>query len=335
MQQEIYNKQFNAMKLVLITGIGVMVIKFSAYFLTHSTAILTDALESIINIVAGFFALYSIKLASKPKDKEHPYGHGKIEFISAGFEGGLIFIAAIAIIVKSIDNLLHPKQIYDLDIGIILSVVGGLINFVLGKYIIGVGKKNNSITLVADGKHLISDTLTSAGLILGLIVITITGLVWLDAVIAILFGVMILITGYQLIRKSLAGLMDEADENSLSNVIQVLNNNRSKKWIDIHNLRVLRYGANLHIDCHITLPWYQDLQVSHDELKAIENLVYEEFKQGVEIFIHPDPCLPISCGICMIDTCKHRQHPFQKQIKWELSNLLSDKKHQLSVDTVE
>ena len=167
-----------------------------------------------------------------------------------------------------------------------------------------------------------------------MVVIELTGLIWLDAVIAIIFGILILFTGYQLIRKSLAGLMDEADEQSLLEVIAVLNKNRSEQWIDIHNLRVLRYGAYIHIDCHFTLPWYNDLKSSHDELKKIEDIIRHEFDNRVEIFIHPDPCLLLSCAICSISECKERKHPFKKSITWELENLLSDEKHQLSMDSV-
>lgn len=314
---------------VLLIGSVVMVVKFIAYFITHSTAILTDALESIINVVAGAFAWYSIHLASKPKDRLHPYGHGKIEFISAGFEGGLILIAALGIVIQSVDHLFHPQVLHDLETGIGLSVVSGVINFMLGRTLIRAGKKSNSITLVADGRHLITDTLSSAGLVVGLVVIALTGMVWLDNVIAIIFGLLILITGYKLIRKSLSGLMDEADEETLNEMVAILTKYRSDKWIDIHNLRVLRYGAFLHIDCHITLPWYEDLQSSHQELKKVEDIINQAFNNRVEIFIHPDPCLPASCSLCALQTCRERKFPFKQQVTWELNNLLSNNKHQL------
>jgi len=321
------SNQIKAMSIVLLTGVVVMLLKFAAYFLTHSTAILTDALESIINIVAGAFALYSVYLAAKPKDSGHPYGHGKIEFISAGFEGGLIFIAAIVILIKSVDHLLHPVPLEKLDTGILLSGIGGALNFILGRYLISTGTKSKSITLVADGKHLLTDTYTSFGLIVGLVAIYFTNLLWLDSVIAAIFGVVILVTGYKLIRKSLSGLMDEADEESLNEVVKVINQHRSARWIDIHNLRVLRYGAHLHIDCHITLPWYDNLQSSHDELKNIETFIYKELKGKVEIFIHPDPCIPDSCSICNIDDCLFRKQAFDKKVEWTLENLLQDMKH--------
>lgn len=330
MLQSMLSQQRRGMLIVLSAGILIMVLKFVAYFYTHSNAILTDALESIINVVAGFFALYSIQLAAKPKDPEHPYGHGKIEFISAGFEGGLILITAIVIIIKSIDNLIHPIDIHALDIGIWISVVTGALNFVLGTYIIHIGKNSKSITLTADGKHLLTDTYTSLGIVAGLVIITLTELIWLDAVIAILFGLIILRTGYQLVRKSLSGLMDEADTTTLNEVVTLLNTYRQPQWIDIHNLRVLRYGSFLHIDCHITLPWYNDLKSSHDEIKQIEEIISKEFQNRVEIFIHADPCIPDSCSICNLDACGKRVHPFRQQIPWELSRLLNDQKHRIA-----
>lgn len=315
--------------MVLLMSIGIMLIKFFAYFLTHSNAILSDALESIINVVAGMFAYYSISYAARPKDNNHPYGHGKIEFISAGFEGGLIFIAGIGIVIKSISNLIHPSEIDHLDIGIILSGTAGLINFILGRYLIKVGKAQNSITLAADGKHLQTDTFTSIGLIACVAIIYFTGFVWLDSVLAMGFACMILITGYQLVRKSLAGLMDETDEEVVQSIVEVLNLTRKPKWIDVHNLRVLQYGSSYHIDCHITMPWYENLLVTHDELKEIEEVFGKKFDGRVEVFIHPDPCITESCRVCQIADCNVRKLPFEKKVEWTLENIQGDAKHLL------
>lgn len=308
-----------------------MLVKFIAFFITHSNAILSDALESIINVVAGAFAYYSLKVASKPKDIDHPYGHGKIEFISAGFEGGLILLAGIVIIGKSVMNILHPIVIDQLETGAILATIAGAANFILGRFLIKTGEKHTSITLIADGKHLQSDTWSSLGLVLGVVFIYITGWVWLDNVFAIIFGGVIIFTGYKLVRKSLAGLMDEADENIINDVIQVLNEHRNKNWIDIHNLRILQYGSSYHIDCHITLPWYNDLRTSHDELKNIEDLITAKFHDKVELFIHPDPCLPFSCSLCQLTECPVRQRPFDRKIEWTSANVLRNEKHQLHV----
>ncbi len=306
-----------------------MLCKFIAFFITYSNAILSDALESIINVVAGCFAYYSLWLAAKPRDIDHPYGHGKIEFISAGFEGGLILLTGIIIIGKSVINIFHPVTIQHLDTGAGIAAVAGASNYFLGRFLIRTGEQYKSITLVADGKHLISDTISSIGLVAGVILIWITGLVWLDNVFAILFGLIIIYTGYHLVRKSLAGLMDEADTGILKEMVAIMNNNRHDNWIDIHNLRVLQYGSSYHIDCHITLPWYNDLQTSHDELKKMEDLIIAKFHHKVELFIHPDPCMSFSCSLCQISDCKVRQKPFEHKIEWTLDNVMLNAKHHL------
>ena len=321
--------KIKAIRNVLLIGVAIMLLKFVGYFLTHSNALLSDALESIINVVAGAFAYYSIKLAAKPKDIAHPYGHGKIEFVSAGFEGGLILIAGLIIIGKSIMNMLHPVAIEQLNIGAILATIAGLSNYILGRFLINTGQQHHSITLIADGKHLQSDTWSSLGLVAGIILIYVTGWVWLDNVFAIFFAVIIIFTGSKLVRKSLAGLMDEADEFVLKDVVKVLNDNRKPIWIDIHNLRIQQYGSSFHIDCHITLPWYNDLKTTHDELKNIEELITHKFHHQVELFIHPDPCLPFSCNLCQLNNCDVRQNPFSQKIEWTIENILLNEKHKI------
>lgn len=323
--------QIKVMRGVLLCSIAILVLKFAAFFITRSNAILSDALESIINVLAGAFALYSLILAAKPKDAGHPYGHGKIEFISAGFEGGLILLAGIVIIGKSILNWINPIEVRSLDAGVILSGLAGLGNFILAQVLIRTGKNHNSLTLTADGKHLLTDTWSSIGLIIGVLIMQFTGWIWLDNLLAIVFGFLIMYTGYKLVRRSLAGLMDEADEHVLQEVIHVLQTHRSPSWIDIHNLRIQQYGSSFHIDCHVTLPWYQDLQTSHDELKNMENLITREFHKKVELFIHPDPCLPFSCGLCKMENCKERQHPFERTLEWNINNVMRNEKHKLGV----
>jgi cation diffusion facilitator family transporter len=317
------------MRWVLTGSVVILLLKFVAYFVTHSNAILSDALESIINVIAGAFAYYSLSLAAKPKDTDHPYGHGKIEFISAGFEGGLILLAGILIIVKSIGNSIHPTTIHSLDIGALLASLAGVANFLMGRVLIKLGKAHKSVTLVADGKHLQSDTWSSIGLIIGVLFMYITGITWLDNILAIVFACIIMFTGYRLMRRSLAGLMDEADDQVLQEVLNVLNEFRKPNWIDIHNLRVLQYGSHYHIDCHVTLPWYESLQISHDALKEMEFLIAKAFQQKVELFIHPDPCIPASCSLCTLTECTVRQKPFINRMEWTLENVLRNQKHEL------
>jgi cation diffusion facilitator family transporter len=317
------------MQKVLLGGFLIMGVKLAAYFLTHSNAVLTDALESIINVITGIFALFSLYYASQPKDEDHPYGHGKIELLSAGFEGGLIFISGVLIIAKSIHGFFNPTAIHSLDIAAFLSLLAGAANYFMGKYLIRLGKKHQSMIMTADGKHLISDTISSLGLVLGLIIIYFTKLLWLDNVIAILFGGFIFYTGYKLLKQSITGLLDEADYENLDKLIKVLNENRNYKWIDIHNLRVLKYGHTLHIDAHITLPWYDNLETTHHEVIAVENLIKEKIHEDIEFFIHSDPCIPSSCAICSIIDCQVRTNAFEQKLEWTLKNLLPNKKHSL------
>lgn len=317
------------MRITLLFSIVLMTIKFSAYFITNSVAILSDALESIINVVAGSFALYSIHFASQPKDTDHPYGHGKIENISAGFEGALILIAGISIMGKAAYSFFFPPILEKLDFGLALSGFSGLCNFIMGSYLVRKGKYFNSLTMSADGKHLISDTVSSIGLIIGLGLIYFTDILWIDNVMAIIFGGVILFTGFKLVRESVTNLLDKADIEKLNQLISILNKNRREKWIDMHNLRILKYGSRLHIDVHLTLPWYDPLEESHKEMTAVEKIVKENLGDEMEFFIHADPCPPSSCPLCTIESCAHRKHTFVEKLDWTIKNLLPDSKHKI------
>ena len=234
-------------------GVVILLVKFLAFHLTNSNAILSDALESIINVVAGSFALYSLILAAKPKDRDHPYGHGKIEFISSGIEGTLILLAGVSIIAKSIHDLFNIHELTELDLGLYLSAGAGLINYTLGWFTERYGNSNNSPTMIASGKHLKSDGYTSLGLILGLAVVLFTGMYWVDSAIAAAFGAYISFIGIKEIRKSVAGIMDEADFELLEELITDIDGDRNENWIDLHNFRAQKFGKGIHIDCHLTI----------------------------------------------------------------------------------
>jgi cation diffusion facilitator family transporter len=305
------------------------VLKIAAYYFTHSMAILTDALESIVNVIAGFIGLYSLYVAAKPRDIDHPYGHGKAEFVSAAVEGGLIVAAGIMILYETIQNLIHENPLESLDTGLILIAITAVINYVAGTYCINLGKKNNSMALMASGKHLQVDTYSTAAIILGLGLMLLTKLYWLDKAIAGVMGVFIIYNGYKIIRSSLAGIMDEADMELLNKFIAVLNEKKQENWIDLHNLRVIKYGSLLHVDCHFTVPWYLNVHEAHREIDALASLIQQEFGDRIELFVHTDGCLPFSCSICSKTDCTVRQHPFQHKIAWTMENLVSNKKHQL------
>lgn len=241
-------------KLITLVAIILFFIKVAAWHITQSLAILTDALESIVNIVAGLIGIYSLYLSSKPRDEEHPYGHGKVEFISAAIEGTLITVAGFFIIYKSIKNFAHPLQISKLDFGIILLGITAAVNYVTGIMCVATGKKNNSLQLIAGGRHLKTDTYSTIGIFAGLLLLYFTKWLWIDSAIACLIALIIIYTGYKIVRTSIAGIMDEADRKLLDNLVTLLNNKRRENWIDIHNLRIIKYGSTLHCDCHLTVP---------------------------------------------------------------------------------
>jgi cation diffusion facilitator family transporter len=322
----------NVQKWVTITGFVLLATKFVAYYLTHSVAILTDALESIVNVVAGSISLYSLYVAAKPRDEEHPYGHGKAEFLSAGVEGTLIFLAGIFIIVEAIRKLISPEPIQQLDVGIILVAACGLVNLIAGYIALNTGKKNNSLAITATGKHLISDAVSTAGLIIGLLVLYFTHIKWVDSAVALLFGLIIMYTSIQILRSSVAGIMDEADKKLLQQMVVVLNKNRRVFWIDLHNLRVIKYGSGLHLDCHLTMPWYFNLDEAHAELDELAALVRKEFGDTLELFVHTDGCRPFSCAICSVENCAVRKHPFERRVEWTTENIFQNIKHSLKHD---
>lgn len=314
-----------------IAGISILLLslKFFAYYLTHSVSILTDALESIVNVAAGLIGLYSLTVAARPRDADHPYGHGKAEFLSAAVEGTLILGAGGLIIYKAVEHLLFPVTITEIDRGMILVGSTAVVNLAAGFFAIRNGKKNNSLALIASGRHLVSDCYSTFGIIIGLMLLSWTNLVWIDSVVAIAFALVILVTGYRILRKSIAGIMDEADAQLLGRLVDLLNKHRRANWVDLHNLRVIKYGNILHLDCHLTVPWYLNVLEAHKEIDALGDLVREEFDESIELFVHSDGCLPFSCPLCTKTDCAVRQHPFEKRVEWTLENILRDQKHQI------
>ena len=314
-------------KWVAAISVLLLIAKFIAYYITHSVSILTDALESIVNVAAGFIGLYSLYVAAKPRDIDHPYGHGKAEFLSAAIEGTLITSAGTIIIYKAVRNIISPVELQKLDYGIYLVGATALINFIIGYITLQKGKNNNSLALIASGKHLQSDSYSTFGIIAGLLLLLFTGKKWIDPAVAIIFGSIIIYTGYKILRKSIAGIMDEADIELLKKIVNLLNKNKRENWVDLHNLRVIKYGSILHIDCHLTVPWYLNVREAHDELDALSALVRREFGEAVELFVHVDSCQPHSCKICNKQNCNVRKHNFERRIEWTLENVLQDKKH--------
>ncbi|MDB5203659.1 MAG: cation transporter [Ferruginibacter sp.] len=324
------SQNLKVQRIVVIVSIALFLVKIFAWIITNSVAILTDALESIVNVVAGFVGLYSLHVSARPKDSDHPYGHGKVEFLSAAVEGTLILVAGIIIIYEAVSNIFTSHPIQKIDYGIILIAATAVINYVAGIICVKTGEKNNSLALIASGRHLKSDTYTTAGIVAGLVLLYFTGIPWIDSAVAILFALIIIITGYRIIRSSVAGIMDEADERLLNELVLTLNENRTVNWIDLHNLRIIKYGATLHLDCHLTVPWYFNVHEAHAEIDALSNLVRKNYGETVELFVHSDGCMHFSCAICNKMECPVRQFPFEKKITWTISNISSNQKHNIN-----
>ncbi|MBA5791652.1 cation transporter [Flavobacterium sp. xlx-214] len=321
------NENFKFQRIIALVGILLFIIKIYAWYQTRSVAILTDALESTINVVAGLIGLYSLYLSALPKDHNHPYGHGKVEFISASIEGALISIAGVVIIYEAIGELQNPRTVQQLDLGLILVAFTAVVNYLLGYFAIKKGKKNNSLALIASGKHLQTDTYSTIGIIIGLIVLYITKISWIDSATALLFAGFIIYTGYQILRESISGIMDETDELLLKEVVGFLENERKTNWIDLHNLRIIKYGSTLHFDCHMTVPWYFNIEEGHKEVDALEDAVKNHFGNRIELFVHLDACKEYSCTICSKTDCAVRKHPFEGKIKWTIENVSANQKH--------
>lgn len=318
---------FQFQKVIVGVGIALFGLKVWAWYLTDSVAILTDALESTINVVMGLFGLYALYLSAQPQDENHPYGHGKIEFLSAAIEGTLISLAGGVIIWESANSWGTSQLDQSLDLGILLISITALLNFALGYFAEKQGIKTGSLALISSGQHLKTDTYSTLGIILGLALMKWTGWMWVDSAVALAFGVFITYAGYKILRNSIAGIMDEADTQLLEEMVATLEKGRRPEWVDIHNLRVIKYGTQLHIDCHVTVPWYFNVHEAHQELDKLQAIIHQKFGDDVEFFVHTDGCLPFSCTICQKMDCTERQKAFEKRMVWTIENVVSNEKH--------
>ncbi|ALW84608.1 cation diffusion facilitator family transporter [Hymenobacter sedentarius] len=315
--------------LSLVVSAGLVAVKFYAYHLTRSQAVLTDALESIINVFTSGFALYSLYLAGLPKDENHPYGHGKVEYLSIGFEGALIFIAGVFILYNSTLSLLHPHPVARPDWGVALLASTAVVNLGVGLLLVRTGRQLKSVALIGDGQHLYIDALTSIVSSGALVLVALTGFVRFDSGAALLLGGFILVNGGRMLRHAVSGLMDETDTATVAEVIAELQAQRRTSWIDVHNLRVQRYGSNLHIDCHMQMPYYFTLEQVHTQVHDIEELIRSRFDVEVEMFVHADPCTFAACSLCLMPDCPVRQHPFRHEVEWNLRNAVKNERHHL------
>jgi cation diffusion facilitator family transporter len=288
--------------LSVLVGVLLMVIKFVAYFLTGSAAIFSDALESIVNVLASSFALYALFYAHRPADPKHPYGHGKIEFVSAGFEGGMILLAALVIAARAVESLIRKPPLEQLLLGVALMALAMLVNGALGLYLIRAGRKNNSIALQADGKHLFSDAVTSAAALVALAAVRFTDIRQLDPIAALLIAVYLARMAWGLVRTSAAGLMDEQDVKDQRLLESILDahigpNGREPRICSYHKLRHRHSGRYHWVDFHIMVPQRLNVEQGHAIASAIEYEIEKALGEG-NATAHIEPCADPTCARC-------------------------------------
>lgn len=300
----------------IVLSIVLLAAKLIAWRMTSSTAIFADAMETIINVAAASMAYVSIVKGAKPPDEDHPYGHGKAEDFSAGAEGALIAVAAAFILWHSIPRLVHPPLLQQLGTGLLIILVTGVMNGFAGVYLIRQGREQASQALLADGYHLITDSMTSSGVLVGLILVKMTGWLWMDPLAAIAVAVHILVVGFRLMRKAVGRLMDEVDEEMLEEISLRLREIRRSDWIDLHQLRAWRSGDLRHIDLHLTLPRYWSIEKAHQTQDELQTALLRPYDGLGECIVHLDPCVPSCCSFCEVADCPVREIEFIVRSDW-------------------
>ena len=308
--------------LSLVVALAMVGGKLFTWHLTHSTAVLSDGLESIVNIVASALLLYSLVLAMKPVDRNHPYGHGKIEFLSAGFEGAMIVVAAALIVIQAVREMIQGPQVTNIGTGLVILVALALTNAALGFYLFRTGRRTQSVALVADAKHVLADVWTTAGVIVGLIAVKWTGWQILDPLIALGVGLHIVRSGWRLVREAIGGLMDEAAEPLLLAVTQDLQAARQTGWIDAHRLRLIRAGTGLHADLHLIVPRYWDADKLHRVDRDVSAAIFSRTEAFGDVIVHFDPCRPRHCARCDVVDCAIRSQPQTVEAAFERDRIV-------------
>ncbi len=315
--------RFKAYWISLIVSVLLLGAKFYAYRLTDSKAIMSDALESIINVIMPIVGLFVLLVARKPADKDHPYGHGKVEYLSSAVEGGLIFFAALTILYEAVKSLIGGGDVREIDTGVIIIGAAGVVNAMLGYYVYQTGKKYKSTALSANGRHILSDVWTTAGVVVGLLLVRMTGVQWFDPAAALCMGFVLGYDGYKIVRSSAAGLLDEEDPRLMSEIAALFNRERIQGIIHIHHTRVIRSGRYHHIDSHVVVPEFWDITTAHRETDKFERTFINDYSVDGEIHFHLDPCRQVYCSVCDYNDCPVRKEKFKRLVPFSVESLIS------------
>jgi cation diffusion facilitator family transporter len=284
----VHRRLMRLLWLSVAAAIATIALKTTAWLLTDSVGLLSDAAESVVNLVAAIVALGAVQWASKPEDEEHAYGHAKAEYFSAGIEGALILVAALTIAVTATDRLLDPQPLSSVGVGLAVSVLASAINLAVGLMLVRAGRRDRSITLEADGKHLLTDVWTSAGVVIGVAAVVLTGWERLDAIVALAVAANIVVTGIGLVRRSAGGLMDRAlDQVAMGHVDEVLSTFASDK-VSFHALRTRQAGQRAFVSVHILVPGEWTVRRGHDLAEEVEAALRGKLPYA-SVFTHLEP----------------------------------------------
>jgi cation diffusion facilitator family transporter len=312
-------ERVRAIGVSLLGGILILGLKAAAYWLTGSMALESDALESIVNVAAAAFGLWAVIFAGQPADKDHPYGHGKVEFLAAAFEGGLITLAALIIVYESVRALIHGVELKSLGLGMLINIGAGALNGLLGWYLLSTGRRLNSKALEADGHHVLSDFYTTLGIFVGLLLVKATGVAWLDPVLALFVAAALGRTGYRLVREAAAALLDEEDSGTIGPLVSGIDK-ILKKGVDetgvitVHGLRAMRSGRYTHVDIHLVVPEYMPVSESHVDTERFEKSLIAAAGIEGELHVHTDPCRKKYCARCTDSACPIRVEPIKAPV---------------------
>ena len=310
-----------AIALSLVGGVLILGIKFYAALLSNSSALRSDALEGTVNVLAAAFGLGSIIFAEKPADRDHPYGHGKIEYFSSAFEGGLIALAGCLILVDTIIRFIHKAPMTNIGLGLKLSVVAGLLNGGMGLLIFGIGQKHHSQVLIAGGTHLLTDLFSSIFLAVGLLFAYFTHIYWIDPLLAVGVAFFLFKTGYQLVSNSAKALLDAENPELLKQIVDQLNLIPRGRIITAHDLKARQFGRDTHVDLHVVVPEYLSIKEAHHEADEIVRTLRDRLGHNSVVHTHIDPCERDFCTECTIEDCRIRANPFQKIIPYTLESI--------------
>ncbi|MBI5596372.1 MAG: cation transporter [Elusimicrobia bacterium] len=300
----------------LTAGTVILALKMLAWKMTDSMALASDALESVVNVVAAVFGLGAIIFAGQPADRNHPYGHGKMEYFAAAFEGGLISLAAVLIVWEALQALFAGARPHDLGFGLAVNLGAGALNGLLGWYLLRRGRALGSKALEADGHHVLSDFVTTAGIMAGLLVVMATRVAWLDPAIAVAVGLWLGRTGFRLVRESAAALLDEEDTEMTGRLTSAIDALVKKGVaahgvITVHGLRAIRAGRTTHVDVHMVVPEYAPVAQAHDAAERFEAALFGTAGLEGEVHAHLDPCRKAYCARCSDEGCPIRTSPFK------------------------